>query len=400
MANINNLYKTGFYGFFGRKSLRKRDLQDMYLNMLLRIAAAEHEYKTPDFNSYTYERAIRTGVAAFYKCPDSSSVNYEKWCCTPAAPADVIDNMLLAKKITTAGSDYACELEVGKECILLFNNSSLYPDIMFLKYADDLTETAISASKLTKWSRMTPIPKVNTDTDITKYENIMKRILEGEDINVLSEEFSLLQDGHKTLDDNVLRLTDETAVNKLHFFDEHTEQILRQFATWRGLPFSTTAKSSQNLIDELHDMDAISTFMIEDEIACRRDGFERAASFMKEYDDTEFDFAYKPSDVLQRQLERTAIEYTTQLAEADRIESEASQKASQGVKFIAEAEKLEAEAEKLEAEAEKLDAEAEQTEVQTEEMEVQEETSTEKEGEENDDTDENDTAEEPDTDNE
>lgn len=342
---INNLYKTGFYGFFGRRSLRKRDLQDMYMNMLLRIAAAEHEYRTPDYNSYTYEQAIRTGVAAFYKCCEKTSVNCGKWCCTPAAPADVTDNMLIAKKITTAGSDYACELEVDKDCILIFNNSSLYPDIMFMKYADDLTETAISASKLTKWSRMTPIPKVNTDTDIVKYENIMKRILEGEDINVLSEEFSLLQEGHKTLDDNVLRLTDETAVSKLHFFDEHTEQILRQFATWRGLPFSTTAKSSQNLIDELHDMDAISTFMIEDEIACRRDGLDRAAAFMKEYDGTEFDFAYKPSDVLQRQLARTTIEYMTQQAEADRIESEC---------------------EKLEAEAEKLDAEAEQTEVQTE----------------------------------
>lgn len=370
----NNLYKTGFYGFFGRRSLRKRDLQDMYVNMLLRIAAAEHEYRTPDFNSYTYERAIRTGVAAYYKCPDSSSVNYGKWCCTPAAPADVIDNMLLAKRITTAGSDYACELEVGKDCILLINNSSLYPDMMFLKYADDLTETAISASKLTKWSRMTPIPKVSTDTDIVKYTEVMKRILEGEDINVITEELSLLQDGHKTLDDNVLRLTDETAVNKLHFFDEHTEQILRQFATWRGLPFSTTAKSSQNLIEELHDMDAISTFMIEDEIACRRDGFERAAAFMKEFDGTEFDFAYKPSDVLQRQLERTAIEYTTQLAEADRIESEASQKASQGIKFIAEAEKLESEADKLESEADKLEAEDEKLEAEAEKLEAETET--------------------------
>ena len=135
----------------------------------------------------------------------------------------------------------------------------------------------------------------------------------------------------------------------------------------------TTAKSSQNLLDELHDMDAISTFMINDEIACRRDGLERAAAFMRKYDGTEFDFAYKPSEVLQRQLDRTAIEYTTQLAEADRIESEASQKASQGIKFIAEAEKLE--------------AEAEETEVQTENMEVSEETSGEKEGETDEKTD-------------
>lgn len=390
----NNLYKAGIYRYMtGTGRIRKRDLNDMYMNMLCRIAAAEHEYKTPDFNSFFYEMSIMTGVAAFYKCPEKRSVNYNKWCCTPARPADVIDNMLVAKKITTVGSDYSLELEVGKDCILLFNNSSLYPSIMFAKYADDLTETAISASKLTKWARMTPIPRVDTDTDIAKYTTLLQRILEGEDINVLTDELSVLKDGHRTIDDNVLRLTDETSVDKLHFFDEHIEQILRRFATWRGLPFSTTAKSSQNLIDELHDMDAISTFMIEDEIACRRDGFERASAFMKEYDGTEFDFAYKPSDVLLRQLERTAIEYTTQLAEADRIESEASQKASQGIKFIAEAEKLE-------AEAEKLDAEAEQTEVQTEEMEVQEETSTEKEGEENAGTDENDTAEGPDTDNE
>ena len=339
----------------GTGRLRKRDLNDMYMNMLCRIAAAEHEYKTPDFNSFFYEMAIQTGVAAFYKCKEEGSVNKGKWCCTPAFPAGTINNMLIADKITTSGSDYSVELTVGKDCILIFNNSSLYPAVMFAKYADDLTETSISASKLTKWARMTPIPRVDTDTDIAKYTTLLQRILEGEDINVLTDELSVLKEGHRSIDDNVLRLTDETSVDKLHFFDEHIEQILRRFATWRGLPFSTTAKSSQNLIDELHDMDAISTFMIEDEIACRRDGFERAAAFMLETEGEEFDFAYKPSDVLQRQLERTAIEYTTQLAERDRIESEASQKASQGEKFIAEAEKLESESEKLEVETETIE---------------------------------------------
>ena len=68
-------------------------------------------------------------------------------------------------------------------------------------------------------------------------------------------------------------------------------------------------------------MDALSTFMIEDEIRCRREGLERAAAFMKEYDGTEFDFEYKPSDVLQKQLDRSRIEYTMNVAEALRIES-------------------------------------------------------------------------------
>ncbi len=367
---IPNLYKSGMYQYLtGTGKIRKRDIQDMYMNMLTLIAASEHEYKTPDFNRYFYELAIGTGVAAFYKCNAAGSVNYGKWCCTPARPADTINNMLTSKKITTAGSDYSLELKVDEDCILLYNNSALYPNFLFCKYAEDLTETAISASKLTKWSRMTPIPRVNNDTDIVKYENLMKRILEGEDINVISEELSLLQDGHKTLDDNVLRLTDETAVNKLHFFDQHSEQILRRFATLRGLPFTSTAKNSQNLQEELHDMDALSTFMIEDEIRCRREGFESAAAFMKKIDGIEFDFEYKPSDVLQKQLDRSRIEYTMNVAEALRIESEASQKASQADKFEAEAEKFEAEAEKLEAEAEKLEAEGEKLEAEADTIE-------------------------------
>lgn len=362
---IPNLYKSSLYSFLkSSNEISKRDIRDMYMDMLTLIAAGEHEYKTPDYNKYFYEIAIGTGVAAFYKCMSEGSVNFGKWCCTPAFPADQINNMLTSKKITTSGSDYSVELTVDEDCILIFNNSAHSSNYLFCKYADDLTETAVSASKLTKWSRMTPIPRVNNDTDIAKYENLMKRILDGEDINVITEELSLLQEGHRTLDDNVLRLTDESAVEKLHFFDQHAEQILRRFATVRGLPFSTTAKSAQNLQEELHDMDAVSTFMIQDEINSRREGFERAARFMKEFDGTEFDFAYKPSDVLIRQLDRTRIEYTTQIAEADRIQSEATQKYSdadmreaQAEKFIAEAEKLSSEAEAIEKGSDQNDEE-------------------------------------------
>ena len=354
---LPNIYKSGFYQYItGTHSINKRDIYDMYTNILLLISANEHDYKTPDYNKFFYELAIRTGIAAFYKCTVAGSVNKDKWCCTPARPAATINNMMTADKITTSGSDYSCELTVNKDCILIYNNSSLYADMLICKYAEDLTETAVSASKLTKWSRMTPIPRVNSDTDIIKYEELLKRILDGEDINVLTEELSLLQEGHRTLDDNVLRLTDETAVNKLHFFDQHAEQILRRFATLRGLPFTSTAKNSQNLQEELHDMDAISTFIIRDEINSRREGLERAAKFMKDFDGTEFDFEYKPSETLLQQLERSSIEYRLQQLEADRIESEATEKVSEAIMKEAEADKYEAEAEKLSAEADQLEA--------------------------------------------
>lgn len=351
--NLNNsIYKLGAYKYIRKGSIKKAALNDMYMNLITLIAADLHNYKTPDFNKYNYELAINTGVAAFYKCSAKNSVNYGKWCCTPAQPAAVCDNMGVAKRITTFGSDYALELKVDKECILIYNNSALYPDYIFTHYAEQLTETDISMSKLVKWARMTPIPKAKTDTDIAKYQSAMQRVLDGEDITIVSDEMQLFKDGHDTIDDNMLRLTDESAIDKMHFFDEHHEQLIRRIATLGGLPFSTTAKSSQNLIEELHDMDALSTFIIKDRSLCRKDGFERAAAFMLKTDGTAFDFEYDLNDILKKQLEKPDIEHRTQLAEVDRIEAEADEKQAEAEKESAEADKAAAESEGLENETE------------------------------------------------
>ena len=346
--NTNSLYKLGAYKYIRKGSVKKAALNDMYMNLITLIAADLHNYKTPDFNKYNYELAINTGVAAFYKCTVKNSVNYGKWCCTPAQPAAVCDNMGVAKRITTFGSDYALEMEVDKECILIYNNSALYPDYIFTHYAEQLTETDISMSKLVKWARMTPIPKAKTDTDIAKYQSAMQRVLDGEDITIVSDEMQLFKDGHDTIDDNMLRLTDESAIDKMHFFDEHHEQLIRRIATLGGLPFSTTAKSSQNLIDELHDMDALSTFIIKDRAACRKDGFERAAAFMLEKDGIAFDFEYDLNEILKKQLEKPDIEHRTQLAEVERIEAEADEKQAEAEKENAEADKAAAESEVIE----------------------------------------------------
>lgn len=331
-----NLYKTSLYRFIRRGSgkARKADLIDMYMNLITLIAASGHDYKTPDFNKYQYEAAINTGVAAFYRCTEKNSVNYNKWCCTPARSASVVNNMGIAQKITTAGSDYALTLEVDKDCILIYNNSALYPDYIFTAYAEQLTETDITMDKLIKWARMNPIPKAKTNEDIAKYQTAMQRILDGDDITVISDELAAFTDGHATIDDNVMRLTDESAIDKMHFIDEHHEQLVRRLATLGGLPFSTTAKSAQNLTDELHDMDALATFIINDRAACRRDGFKRASQFMLDTAGITFDFDYHMSDVLSKQQQLANINFAQEKAAAD--------------KTAAEAEKTEAETELIE----------------------------------------------------
>ena len=269
------------------------------------------------------------------------------WCCTPAKMADIRDNMGISKKITTAGSDYSVELTVDEDCILIYNNSALYPDYLFTHFAEQLTENDISMSKLVKWARMTPIPKAKTDAEIAKFTTALQRIIDGEDITVVSDELQLLTDGHQTIDDNMLRLTDENAVEKLHFFDQHHEQLIRRIATLGGLPFCTTAKSAQNAVDELHDMDALSTFIIKDRIYCRADGFKRAAEFMAKNGVT-FDFKYKPNDVLAKQLEKSKLDVRQETAEVEKVEKEV--------------EKIEAEIDKIEAETEQAETEQAETE--------------------------------------
>ena len=331
-----NLYNTSLFRFIRRGSgkARKADLIEMYMNLITLIAAAGHDYKTPDFNKYQYEAAINTGVAAFYRCTEKNSVNYNKWCCTPARPAAVVNNMGIADKITTAGSDYALELTVDKECILIYNNSALYPDYIFTAYAEQLTETDITMDKLIKWARMNPIPKAKTNEDIAKYQTAMQRILDGDDITVISDELAAFTDGHATIDDNVMRLTDESAIDKMHFIDEHHEQLVRRLATLGGLPFSTTAKSAQNLTDELHDMDALATFIINDRAACRRDGFKRAAEFMQRTAGIDFDFEYKLSDVLSKQQQLANINYEQEKAQAEKTEAEADKAAAEAENII------------------------------------------------------------------
>ena len=347
---MTNLYKVGLYKYLRRKGkVRKAELIEMYMNLITLVSAAEYDYNTPDYNKYQYEQAISTGCAAFYKCKEKNSVNYNKWCCTPAFPAAVIDNMGVAKQITTHGSDYALTLTVDTDCILIYNNSALYPDYIFTHYAEQLAETDVSMDKLIKWSRMNPIPKATSDTDIAKYTTALQRIIDGDDITVISDELAALSDGHKTIDDNVLRLTDESAIDKMHFLDEHHEQLVRRLATLGGLPFSTTAKSAQNLTDELHDMDALSTFIMNDRIACREEGFKRAAAFMQDKYGESFDFAFKRSDVLEKQM---------QLAEINHDQEELNAE-----KTAAEIEQIEAETAATEAAADNTD----ESEVQTDE---------------------------------
>ena len=287
---------TLFSALKGKK--KKWALNEMYTDYSAVMCANQFDYETPDFNKYFYEYAIMSGVAAFYKCSVKSSVNFNKWCCTPAKMADVINNEEIADKITTYGTDYSLELTPNKDCILIFNNSAHLPETYIGVIAELLAETDISTKALVKWSRMSPIPKAKTEEQLAKYLAAMNRVMDGEEITAISDESELFTDGHKTIDDNILRLTDEKAIDKMHFYSEFYDQLIRRICTLRGVPFSTNAKSAQSLNDELHDMDIFSTFYLTDCFETRKKCFEKCEAF------SGHKFNFKWSEFMQIQIDK------------------------------------------------------------------------------------------------
>lgn len=291
-----------------RKNYKKGMLFETYFTLIATIASNIFKYNTPNFNQTEYDIAIQSGLAAFYKCTDKNSKNYNMWCCTPAKNADTPKNDGIANVITTFGSDYALELTVNKDCVLIENSSLHFPDFLFCHFAELFTETELSMKSLVKWSRMTPIPIVATDNDIIKYSAVMQRVLDGEEINVISDGTKLLTDKSESIDDRLLRLTDENAIEKMHFFSEYHEQLIRRLCTLGGMPFTSTAKSAQNLQDELHDMDLFSTIYLTDRYNSRKKGFEMCEKFMLEKYGETFSFNFGYNDNIKKQLDRVSEE--------------------------------------------------------------------------------------------
>lgn len=224
------------------------------------------------------ENGLQYGIACLYKCPVSSSVNYNKWCCTQAFPASLLDNNGVADKVTTFGSDYGVELKVDDECVLLYNNSTKTYNDIIERYSHLLNEIDITIETVIKWCRLVPIPKVHSDADIAKYTTVMRNILRGDLVNVVSDSSYLLSSDSPVKDD-LLELTDVNASEKLHFLSEFREEVIKRLAGLYGIPFNTTAKSAQALNAELHGMDVYSLFNIFDMYQARKESFERAEKF-------------------------------------------------------------------------------------------------------------------------
>lgn len=269
----------------GCKSRQRTKLTDIkrenaYNNIINLIGWERFKYNFPEgveIPSEEIERAVCCGAGVFYKVPSVGSVSDGMYVCTPVEWVGV-------RKADNTADDFITHLPCGDfsltkaqigDYVIIRNNFEMTSDYDFTEWtAAMLNETDISEMQLIKWSRMTPICKTIDDSQTSTVENILQRVYNGEPWAVMSDYSKLVTGSPASRDDFVLRLTDETAIEKMHFLSEFHYELIRRLCNLYNIPFHTTAKSSQNLESELHNTDIFSRFVTENGLKWRQKACE------------------------------------------------------------------------------------------------------------------------------
>ena len=232
-------------------------------------------------NSHFIESAVNSGVAVAYYVPDNISTSCKGFTVTPCAFVGVPDQKGMTDRVITRGSDYSLEIDLTKDnAVIIKNNDYMYSEyINMLWFAEMLARTDESEKALIIWSKMHPIAKATTGIEAAKLTEILRGIIENDELyNVIDDNSKIVTGQPNSRDDAVLRLTDENAVEKMHFLSEFHYELIRRYCNLYNMPFRTTAKSAQNLESELHNTDIFSKMMNANRLECR----QNAAAEMRE----------------------------------------------------------------------------------------------------------------------
>lgn len=255
----------------------------LYGNIIQLIGAEQFAWKNlPEtMNSHWCERAVNTGIAVAYNIPENISTACNGFTITPCAFIGVPNQTGETDKVITQGSDYALEIDLTKDnAVIIKNNDYMYSEYLNLMwFSDMLARTDESEKALIIWSKMHPIAKAQTGIEAEKLKEVIKGIIEdGALFDIISDNSKMISGTPTSRDDNVLRLTDENAVEKMHFLSEFHYELIRRYCTLYNMPFRTNSKSAQSLESELHNTDIFSKIINANRLKCRQDAAEKINS--------------------------------------------------------------------------------------------------------------------------
>lgn len=252
----------------------------LYANIIQLIGAEQFEWKNlPEtINSHWAERNINTGIAAAYIIPEGISAHSKGFTISPAAFVGVPNQIGETARLICKGVDYEIEVDRTTDKVVLIKNNdyfySEYPNLSW--FAEMLARTDDSERALIIWSKMHPIAKAQTGIDADRLKEVIKSIIEDDDLyNIIDDNTKTIVPSTSSRDDTVLRLTDENAVEKMHFLSEFHYELIRRYCTLYNMPFRTNSKSAQSLESELHNTDIFSQIINANRLKCRKKAAEK-----------------------------------------------------------------------------------------------------------------------------
>lgn len=292
----------------------------LYANLIQLIGAEQFNWKDlPDtINSFWAERAINSGLAAAYIIPENISAHSKGFTISPAAFVGVPNQIGETDKIICKGVDYDIELDRTKDKVVIIkNNDYFYSEYENLAwFAEMLARTDESEKALIIWSKMHPIAKAQNGIDADKLKEVIHSIIEDDDLyNIISDNSKVIAGVPTSRDDSVLRLTDESAVEKMHFLSEFHYELIRRYCTLYNMPFRTNSKSAQSLESELHNTDIFSQIINTNRLKCRQDAAEKINTMFG------YNISVDYSDLLKKENEIIDSNVKEEIAEADAAEN-------------------------------------------------------------------------------
>lgn len=216
---------------------------------------------------------IRFGCAGIVKIDDEYFVGIP-------AITPPLNNYGIGTKIvvTTFNGQNQITGTIGKDCVLIWNNSEFVNDYIISWFAKMFKEIDKSMESNVYNSRLHPIPIAKNSKIKSAIDNIFKTI-KGE--NVKNETYSVLSEqafedviSGKSTPVDVINLTDVNNVDKIQYLSKFHDDLLRRFCTLYGHAMQTSGKMAQQTTEELQGYNSFSMIIPSNRLEERKKGID------------------------------------------------------------------------------------------------------------------------------
>lgn len=234
-----------------------------YANLLFNTMLEMFEYENlPDTIPKRFLESILHGTGEVFV----SRIN-DKLIASHGTLAGEVDEYGLGTEVIAVCPRGETRGERGTDIAYGINNDTATPDMLIYWIAHLLAETDKSIKLNVIYSRLLKIPKVNNEKDKAMFEDILKKVMDGEPQAFASSNALDLELGHGT---ETFELTDANKIDKLPYLTQFFEDCLKRFYNFYGQPMQNQNKRAQSISDEIHGQDSVSFIIPMQMLRCRQ----------------------------------------------------------------------------------------------------------------------------------